>query len=66
MNLSQAIGQVAYAHELPSALRAHLQALRLAANLVVHESYAGTAAEVVAENVVNYIIICILSIHCFG
>ena len=32
-------------HELPLALRQQLQALRLAANLVVHESYAGTPAE---------------------
>ena len=45
VNLSQAIGLVAYAQDLPVALRAQLQALRLAANLVVHESYAGTAAE---------------------
>jgi len=45
-NLSQAIGLVAYGSGLPAALREHLQALRLAANLVLHESYAGTAAEV--------------------
>ena len=46
VNLNQAIGQVAYAQSLPLALRNQLQALRLAANLVVHESYAGTPAEV--------------------
>ncbi|HEX8328377.1 MAG TPA: AAA domain-containing protein [Hymenobacter sp.] len=45
VDLSQAIGQVAYEHSLPGALRAQLQALRLAANLVLHESYAGTPAE---------------------
>ncbi|MBF9238875.1 AAA family ATPase [Hymenobacter sp. BT683] len=46
VNLSQAIGLVAYERNLPVALRARLQALRLAANLVVHESYAGTPTEV--------------------
>jgi hypothetical protein len=46
VNLSQAIGLVAYEHGLPLPLRQQLQALRLAANLVVHESYAGTSAEV--------------------
>ena len=46
IDLNQAIGQAAYVHELPAALRQQLQALRLAANLVVHESYAGTRAEV--------------------
>ncbi len=46
VNLNQAIGLVAYAQDLPLALRQQLQALRLAANLVVHESYAGTPAEV--------------------
>ncbi|MFC7668784.1 hypothetical protein ACFQT0_16460 [Hymenobacter humi] len=45
-NLSQAIGQVAYERGLPLALRNQLQGLRLAANLVVHESYVGTPAEV--------------------
>ncbi|MET4073252.1 AAA domain-containing protein [Hymenobacter sp. UYCo722] len=45
IDLNQAIGQAAYSHELPAALRQQLQALRLAANLVVHESYAGTRAE---------------------
>ncbi|HEX8505203.1 MAG TPA: AAA domain-containing protein [Hymenobacter sp.] len=45
IDLNQAIGQVAYAQELPTALREKLQALRLTANLVVHESYAGTGAE---------------------
>ncbi|MCI1187609.1 ATP-binding protein [Hymenobacter sp. DH14] len=45
IDLNQAIGQAAYVHELPAALRQQLQALRLAANLVVHESYAGTRAE---------------------
>ncbi len=47
-NLSQAIGWVGYALELPGALRHRLQALRLAANLVLHESYPGTAAEAAA------------------
>ncbi|ALW86136.1 hypothetical protein AUC43_14160 [Hymenobacter sedentarius] len=46
VNLSQAIGLVAYERNLPAALRQQLQALRLSANLVVHESYAGTPAEV--------------------
>jgi DNA replication ATP-dependent helicase Dna2 len=45
IDLNQAIGQAAYAHELPTALRQQLQALRLAANLVLHESYPGTPAE---------------------
>jgi hypothetical protein len=45
-NLSQAIGFVAFEHELTARLRHQLQALRLKANLVLHESYAGTAAEV--------------------
>jgi len=47
-NLSQAIAGAAYAHELPPGLRARLQSLRLAANLVLHESYPGTAVEVSA------------------
>ena len=46
INLNQAIGQVAYARSLPLALRNQLQALRLVANLVVHESYAGMPTEV--------------------
>jgi DNA replication ATP-dependent helicase Dna2 len=45
-NLSQAIGFVAYEHELTGRLRHQLQALRLSANLVLHESYPGTVAEV--------------------
>ena len=45
IDLNQAIGQAAYAHELPAALRQQLQGLRLAANLVLHESYPGTPAE---------------------
>jgi hypothetical protein len=45
-NLSQAIGFVAYEHELSGRLRHQLQALRLKANLVLHESYPGTGAEV--------------------
>ncbi|MBJ6109171.1 AAA family ATPase [Hymenobacter sp. BT523] len=48
VDLSQAIGQVAFQRGLPAALRSQLQALRLAANLVLHESYAGTPAEVAA------------------
>ncbi len=48
IDLNQAIGQVVYAHSLPLALRTQLQALRLAANLVVHESYVGTPNEVAA------------------
>ena len=44
-NLSQAIGWVGYVLDLPAELRLRLQALRLAANLVLHESYSGTAAE---------------------
>ncbi|OGX85122.1 hypothetical protein BEN47_01960 [Hymenobacter lapidarius] len=46
VNLNQAIGLVAYGRSLPLPLRQELQALRLSANLVVHESYAGTVAEV--------------------
>ena len=45
-DLSQAIGLVAYDHNLPTPLRRRLQNLRLQANLVLHESYPGTAAEV--------------------
>ncbi|MFD1872579.1 DEAD/DEAH box helicase [Hymenobacter bucti] len=44
-DLSQAIGLVAYDHNLPPRLRRQLQNLRLVANLVLHESYPGTAAE---------------------
>jgi DNA replication ATP-dependent helicase Dna2 len=47
-DLSQAIGLVAYDHSLPPLLRRQLQNLRLVANLVLHESYPGTAAEVAA------------------
>ena len=47
-NLFQAIGGACYALELTSDLRARLQDLRVAANLVLHESYPGTAAEVAA------------------
>jgi DNA replication ATP-dependent helicase Dna2 len=47
-NLSQAIGFVAYDRELTPSLRRQLQLLRLNANLVLHESYQGTAAEVAA------------------
>ncbi len=47
-NLFQAIGGACYSLELPSALRDQLQDLRVAANLVLHESYLGTAAEVAA------------------
>ena len=47
-NLFQAIGGACYALELDSSLRARLQDLRVAANLVLHESYPGTAAEVAA------------------
>jgi hypothetical protein len=47
-NLSQAIGFVAYEHELTGRLRHQLQALRLSANLVLHESYPGTVAEMVS------------------
>ena len=47
-NLSQAIGFVVFERELSSQLRQQLQALRLRANLVLHESYPGTAAEVAA------------------
>jgi hypothetical protein len=45
-NLFQAIGGACYALELDPGLRARLQDLRVAANLVLHESYPGTAAEV--------------------
>ena len=45
-DLSQAIGLVAYDRGLPPLLRRQLQNLRLQANLVVHESYPGTVAEV--------------------
>ena len=45
-DLNQAIGFVAYEHELTGRLRHQLQALRLSANLVLHESYPGTPAEV--------------------
>ncbi|WP_375416123.1 DEAD/DEAH box helicase [uncultured Hymenobacter sp.] len=44
-DLSQAIGLAAHHRRLPAALRRELQALRLAANLVLHESYPGTPAE---------------------
>ncbi|WP_151088571.1 AAA domain-containing protein [Hymenobacter baengnokdamensis] len=47
-NLFQAIGGACYALELSAGLRTHLQDLRVAANLVLHESYPGTAAEVAA------------------
>ena len=47
-DLSQAIGLMAYHRRLPASLRRQLQALRLAANLVLHESYAGTLAEAAA------------------
>ena len=47
-NLFQAIGGACYALELAPGLRARLQDLRVAANLVLHESYPGTAAEVAA------------------
>ncbi|GAB3636085.1 AAA domain-containing protein [Hymenobacter arcticus] len=47
-NLFQAIGGACYSLELPTALRDQLQDLRLTANLVLHESYRGTAAEVAA------------------
>jgi len=46
-NLFQAIGGACYALELDPGLRARLQDLRVAANLVLHESYPGTPAEVV-------------------
>jgi hypothetical protein len=45
-NLFQAIGGACYALELDPSLRARLQDLRVAANLVLHESYPGTPAEV--------------------
>jgi hypothetical protein len=45
-NLFQAIGGACYALELDPGLRARLQDLRVAANLVLHESYPGTAVEV--------------------
>ena len=47
-NLSQAIGFVAFEHELPGRMREQLQQLRLKANLVLHESYPGTPAEAAA------------------
>ncbi|GAA4358264.1 hypothetical protein GCM10023185_23720 [Hymenobacter saemangeumensis] len=47
-NLSQAISLVAYDRQLTPTLRRQLQQLRLNANLVLHESYHGTAAEVAA------------------
>ncbi|MGI4761653.1 MAG: AAA domain-containing protein [Janthinobacterium lividum] len=47
-NLFQAIGGACYALELNPSLRARLQDLRVAANLVLHESYPGTLAEVAA------------------
>ncbi len=47
-NLSQAIGWVGYALDLPAGLRRRLHALRLAANLVLHESHPGTPAEAAA------------------
>ena len=47
-DLSQAISVVTHHRRLPAALRRELQALRLAANLVLHESYAGTRAEAAA------------------
>jgi DNA replication ATP-dependent helicase Dna2 len=47
-NLFQAIGGACYALELDPSLRARLQDLRVAANLVLHESYPGTPAEVAA------------------
>ncbi|MGI4738012.1 MAG: AAA domain-containing protein [Janthinobacterium lividum] len=47
-NLFQAIGGACYALELDPSLRARLQDLRVAANLVLHESYPGTVAEVAA------------------
>ncbi|MGI4835136.1 MAG: AAA domain-containing protein, partial [Janthinobacterium lividum] len=46
-DLSQAIGLVAYDRGLAVLLRRQLQNLRLQANLVLHESYPGTPAEVV-------------------
>ncbi len=45
-NLSAAIGFVTYRRQLPDALRSALHRLRTAANQVLHESYAGTPAEV--------------------
>ncbi|WP_156175884.1 AAA domain-containing protein [Hymenobacter terrenus] len=62
VNLSQAIGLVAYAQDLPPALRSQLQALRLAANLVVHESYAGTSAEVAS----GFVAVAALVLHLTG
>jgi DNA replication ATP-dependent helicase Dna2 len=47
-NLNQAIRFVCFEHELPARLRHQLQELRLKANLVLHESYAGAPAEVAA------------------
>ncbi len=45
-NLSAAIGYVAYQRGLSQELKSALHRLRVAANLVLHESYAGTTAEV--------------------
>ena len=45
-NLSAAIGFVAYRRGLSSELKSALHQLRTAANQVLHESYAGTTAEV--------------------
>ena len=47
-NLSQAIGWAGYALALPADLGRRLHALRLAANLVLHESHPGTPAEAAA------------------
>jgi DNA replication ATP-dependent helicase Dna2 len=47
-NLFQAIGGACYALELDPSLRTRLQDLRVAANLVLHESYPGTTTEVAA------------------
>lgn len=45
-NLSGAIGYVSYQRGLSQELKAALHRLRVAANQVLHESYAGTTAEV--------------------
>ncbi len=45
-NLSAAIGFVAYRRGLSAELKSALHRLRAAANQVLHESYAGTAADV--------------------
>lgn len=47
-NLSQAIGWASYALELPAGLGRRLHGLRLAANLVLHESHPGTPTEAAA------------------